>query len=178
MKVSILGLNKAMVLMALYNGSRMQGMSFLGGDGGNMNLEQAENHLRESVTNKMSFDYLNGKVMKISLISDVVDLWLYDRDNGAGAGLRAINSVCPEAHVITDEQADELSKAIKESFVKSDKVFEQAKNANPEQSKGRMDRSKPKTKKKPQPKIEYKKGFFTVNGEMRTETKKQKSDKK
>ena len=157
--------------MALYNASKMQGNSFLGGNGSPMTLSEAEQRIAQN----LDYDYLNGKVMKVNLSKDVVNLWLYDRDNGAGAGLRAINSVCPEAHVVTDEKADELSKAIKESFVKSDKVFEQAKNANPEQSKGRIDRSKinkPKTKKKPQPKIEYKKGFFLVNGDVRKETNK------
>lgn len=110
MKVSILNVNKAMVLMALYNASKMQGMSFLGGDGAQMTLARAEEEIKES----LSFDYLNGKVMKVDLSKNTVDLWLYDRDNGAGAGLKAINSVSPESHVVTDEEAENINRKVTE----------------------------------------------------------------
>ena len=81
--MNIEGLDKAEVLAALYNGSRQQGMGFIhtrGAEG--MTVEQA----REELANNESgyFDYLHGRVMKISLRGDELNTVLYNRDNGQG----------------------------------------------------------------------------------------------
>lgn len=88
--VSIVGLNKADVLAALYNASRPQGMGFLHYNPTPMTREQAQAILDRDQTN---FDYLSGRVMKLDLSSDDVNVWAYDRDNGAGTAERAINSL-------------------------------------------------------------------------------------
>jgi hypothetical protein len=163
MKINISKMNKAIVLMALYNASKMQGNSFLGGDGSSMTEQEATERLKSQTY----FDYLNGKVMKIDFKSDVLETWLYDRDNGNGAALKAIQKHYPDAVAITEEEAKEVKKVVLEGLEYT--------KANKEQAEGRMNRKKEKKKSivKPQAKIEYRKGFFTVNGEVRKETKKQ-----
>lgn len=39
---------------------------------------------------RIYFDYLQGRVMKVDLAGDELDPRLYDRDNGEGAARRAI----------------------------------------------------------------------------------------
>jgi hypothetical protein len=41
------------------------------------------------------FDYLQGRVMKVSLEGDELDARLYDRDNGEGAAAEAISALLP-----------------------------------------------------------------------------------
>jgi hypothetical protein len=54
-----------------------------------MRIEEAQ-RLLES---QDYFDYLNGRVMKISLKGDELDPWGYDRDNGSGEALRVITEL-------------------------------------------------------------------------------------
>ena len=98
--VNIAGLDKAEVLLALWQASQMQGMSFLGFlASGELTLSQARKEIQErkhtSFDGKDSiyFDYLNGKVMKVDLGKDEFDPRLYDRDNGDGAAQRAIDNL-------------------------------------------------------------------------------------
>lgn len=85
--MNISGLDKAEVLAALFNASRQQGISFLDSRGRrDMTKERAAEILK--ITE--DFDYLEGRVMKISLDRDEVETHLYDRDNGQGAAERAI----------------------------------------------------------------------------------------
>lgn len=96
--VDIKGLDKAEVLLALWNSSRMQGMSFLG-----YNHEMTLKYARECIEQarqtgikgeeEIYFDYLNGKVMKIDLAPDEIDPRLYDLDNGDGAAQTAIDNL-------------------------------------------------------------------------------------
>ena len=87
--MNIAGLNKAAVLAALFNASKQQGMGFMDARGASqMTVADAEQVLRESRT--PDFDYLRGRVMKISLEGDTVDTWCYNRDNGQGAAERAL----------------------------------------------------------------------------------------
>lgn len=92
--MNIKGIDKAAVLAALYNASRQQGMGFMNQRGQQqMTIEDARKELeRESY-----FDYLHGRVMKISLSGDDLDTRLYDRDNGQGAGERAISHLLQKA---------------------------------------------------------------------------------
>jgi hypothetical protein len=87
--MNIKGLNKAAVLAALYNGSKVQGLGFLNATGKAMTEAEAEVLLKEETY----FDYLHGKVMKIDLSGDELRTDLYNRDNGPGAAEKIIESL-------------------------------------------------------------------------------------
>ena len=92
--VNIKGLKHSAVLAALYNGSKPLGMGFLQYDPRPMTEEEAE----QILSKQLSFDYLKGRVMKISFASprlegDELHIDLYDRDNGDGTARRIINNL-------------------------------------------------------------------------------------
>jgi hypothetical protein len=88
--VTTTGLTKAQVLAALYNNSKVQGLGVLHATGVEMSIEEADELLKDSYR----FDYLHGKVMKISLEAQgEFNPSLYDRDNGQGAAQRVINNL-------------------------------------------------------------------------------------
>ena len=87
--IDISKLDKAAVLAALYNASHPQGMGFLQYTPQAMTLDQAAALLNE-MGERPYFDYLAGRVMKIALWGDMLDIGLYDRDNGRGAAARAL----------------------------------------------------------------------------------------
>ncbi len=88
--VDISLLDKAEVLVALYNGSRQQGLGFLHAHGAaGLSLEDA----RELLKQTFEFDYLRGRVMKINLRGDSFNPWGYDRDIGQGAAARVIQQL-------------------------------------------------------------------------------------
>lgn len=84
--MNIQGKNKAQILAALYNASKVQGMGFLQQKVGQM----SESEAAELLKSNKDFDYLHGKVMKIDLSGDELNPRLYDRDNGDGAAERAL----------------------------------------------------------------------------------------
>ena len=87
--INIEGLNKAEVLRDLYNASKVQGLGFLQAVPGQMTTADAQAIMDVHGT---YFDYLQGKVMKIDLASDIeFEEWLYDRDNGPGSAKRVID---------------------------------------------------------------------------------------
>ena len=86
MEMNIKGQDKAVILAALYNASRPQGMGMLHYDPTPMTVEEARELLKEY----SYFDYLKGRVMKVRIEGDSINLGLYDRDNGLGAGESAI----------------------------------------------------------------------------------------
>jgi len=88
--INIKGLDKSAVLAALYNNAKPQGMGILHYDPRPMTYEQAQVILASGQTN---FDYLKGRVMKVDLSKDEFNPRLYDRDNGDGAALRALESI-------------------------------------------------------------------------------------
>lgn len=96
--VNIKGLDKAQVLLVLWNNSRMQGRSSSGYKG-ELTLRRAKElieqhrHTGMKGEERIYFNYLNGKVIKIDLAPDVIDTRLYDRDNGEGAGENAIEKL-------------------------------------------------------------------------------------
>lgn len=85
--MNIAGKNKAAILAALYNNSKIQGMGWLQEKPSKMTEQQAASLLKE----REYFDYLHGKVMKVDLSGDELNPHLYDRDNGEGAAERAIS---------------------------------------------------------------------------------------
>lgn len=86
-EIDITGLNKGLVLAALYNNSKVQGMGFLQAKDAVMTEADANELLKHDTY----FDYLHGKVMKIDLKSDsTLYTGLYNRDIGDGAAERVI----------------------------------------------------------------------------------------
>jgi hypothetical protein len=78
--------DKADVLRVLYNRARVQGMGFLNSRAGEMTKGEATELLKECTY----FDYLYGRVIKISMKTDELDTGLYNRDNGPMAAEKAI----------------------------------------------------------------------------------------
>lgn len=90
--VDITDLDPAALLAALYNASQQQGLGLLNPLGQQpMTIETAATVL--AATPHRYFDYLHGRVMKVDLNGTRIDLGLYDRDNGDGAGAAAIASL-------------------------------------------------------------------------------------
>lgn len=90
-RIDISKKDKAEVLAALYNASHPHGYGFLQFTSEHMSVEQA----REILSETEDFDYLYGRVMKISLKGDIISVWGYDQNNGEGAAAKAI-STCPD----------------------------------------------------------------------------------
>lgn len=83
------GLDKAMVLAALYNGAKPLNLGFMNYDPTPMSNEEA----RALLERTKRFDYLKGRVMKVDLSEDQLDPRLYDRDNGQNAAQTLIDSL-------------------------------------------------------------------------------------
>jgi hypothetical protein len=98
--VSIRGLDKAVVLAALYNNAKPRGATFVKelSHEIEMTLEQAQEALElgdDLVRNgwnspSLYFDYLNGRPLKVHLGEDSFDSSKYDRLWGQGAALDVI----------------------------------------------------------------------------------------
>jgi len=89
--IDIKGLERSEVLRVLYNNSRAQGMGALHFTPEPMTSEEAQ----ALVAERDYFDYVHGRVMKVSLDprDDELSEHLYDRDNGRGAAQRAIDGL-------------------------------------------------------------------------------------
>lgn len=87
--INIKGINKAKLLVALYNRATPRGMGFLHYNPSNLTEQDAEELLRQTTY----FDYLLGRVMKVDIGGDSMREDLYDRDNGHGSAERAINTL-------------------------------------------------------------------------------------
>jgi hypothetical protein len=85
--MDISGYDKTVILAALYNHARVQGLGFLHFDPKPMTVEEARQIL---ATGQTYFDYVKGRVMKVGLSGDWLDTQMYDRDNGPGAAEFAI----------------------------------------------------------------------------------------
>ena len=108
--VSIEGLDKAKVLHALWHGSHVQGLSFMGLNPEGFSFEHAKEIIEERQRKHQSlyFDYLEGHVIKCDITKDVFDEFLYDRDCGPGAAQRAIDTLT----------ANEIKERVTESGLK------------------------------------------------------------
>lgn len=87
--IDIANLDKASVLMALYENAHVQGLGFLHASDEPMSRDAALKLLER----RTYFDYVQGRVMKVNLTGDAFDPFLYDRDNGQGAAQRAIDTI-------------------------------------------------------------------------------------
>jgi hypothetical protein len=87
--ISIAGLDKALVLKALYDNAQPLGMGGLHFRPGSMSEDEA-NRIVASSEGRLYFDYVGGRPLKVDLAGDQFDPRLYDRDQGDGAAARAI----------------------------------------------------------------------------------------
>jgi len=87
--INIRGLDKADLLVELYNNSHQQGL-FKNQETKILTYEEAQ----KLVSCTGDFDYLYGKRLKLNLNSDKeFSEFLYDRDNGEGAAQQAVDLV-------------------------------------------------------------------------------------
>lgn len=87
--INIKGLDKAELLVELYNHSHQQGLGLLQ-RAKNLTVEEAREMLKQTTY----FDYLYGKVMKVDLSNDEeLNEFLYDRDNGQGAAQAVVDEI-------------------------------------------------------------------------------------
>jgi hypothetical protein len=82
---------KAIILAALYNNAMCPGaMALFAFEPGHVMTEtEAQKIIDDLPADRLYFDYLKGRVMKINLSPvtlEALDFRLYDRDNGIGAG--------------------------------------------------------------------------------------------
>ncbi len=85
--MKIKGLDKAVILMILYNNSKPLGLGIFNYDANPMDYDEAKKILKHQTY----FDYYKGRVMKIDLSGDELDTCLYNRDNGEKAAENFIN---------------------------------------------------------------------------------------
>ena len=98
--VNIKGLDKAEVLLELYNNSHQQGLGMLQ-PAKKLTIEDARNLLEETTY----FDYLFGKVMKVDLSSDEeFEERLYDLDNGEGKAQSVIDRIRKRNEVVEEKE--------------------------------------------------------------------------
>lgn len=95
MQINVAGIPKASLLQALYNNCPAAALT------GKMTFEQAES----MVSRTLDFDYIGVCCIKTDLSGDVIDTWLYDRDNGQFAAYKALKTLLgDEPLVINDKQ--------------------------------------------------------------------------
>jgi len=89
--MNISGMDKARVLMTLYNGSKQQGFGLYNLHGKKaMTLDEAQ-YIIDNYG--MNYEYLNGRIMKIDISGDEVHTSAYNRDVGEGAAERLIEEL-------------------------------------------------------------------------------------
>lgn len=88
MNIKDRGLSPAEALVALYGASHPQGMGHFHFVPGGLSIQGAEKRLAMHPY----VDYLKGRIIKVSFSEDELYLGLYDRDNGPGAGRKALES--------------------------------------------------------------------------------------
>jgi hypothetical protein len=107
--IDIRGINKAAILVALYNASKAQGFGVLDPNHRNtMSLAEAEEELQRT---RFMPDYVRGRVIKTDLDGDQLDPRLFDRDNGDGAALRALQPLLStRVHSTNDKRANRIAR--------------------------------------------------------------------
>lgn len=90
--IDITGLDKAVILAALYNAAKPQGLGVLHYTPDDMTRAEAAKIVANTEL-QLYFDYIKGRVLKVDLSADMLDPRWYDRDNGAGATARVVASI-------------------------------------------------------------------------------------
>lgn len=92
--INIKGLDKAVVLKALYDFSHVQGMGILQAiPDYTLEMAQQDIEARNRRRIPLYFDYHYGRVLKVDISGDEFNERLYDRDCGEGTAARAIDSI-------------------------------------------------------------------------------------
>lgn len=120
--INIEGLNKAKVLVALYDASHVQGMGFLQAVD-YFTVSDAEGLIDEMQKDgrRLYFDYLYGRVLKVDITKDEFNENLFDRDCGEGAALIAIEYLKSKYKKIDAATGADLEEAI--SYLKEQKAL-------------------------------------------------------
>jgi hypothetical protein len=85
--INVKGIDRAILLAELYNGTQPLGMGVLR-DIGSMSADLARELLGGR---EIDVDYFCGRPIKVTIRNDEFDPRLYDRDAGEGAAQRAVN---------------------------------------------------------------------------------------
>jgi len=107
--IDISGIDKAELLLALLQGSKVQGMGVLQDPGRPLTVDDARTAIHgrgDDIHNQygnvggrsnptaegqhLDFDYLFGRVLKVDISGDTLDPWGYDRDLGEGHGAEVV----------------------------------------------------------------------------------------
>jgi hypothetical protein len=94
--INIEGLDKAVILQALYRRAKAQGLGLLQDLGSNdLSLDEASKTIQDTAARRERVDYVKGRVIKVDFTkSDTeIDPYLYDRDNGQGTAQSVIDSL-------------------------------------------------------------------------------------
>lgn len=89
--VDITGLDKVQVLMALYDKARCLGLGCLQFTPEPLSQEEAEKIYANN--ERLYFDYVKGRVIKVDLSRNSFSTVSFNRDNGEGAAERAIENL-------------------------------------------------------------------------------------
>lgn len=89
--VDISGLDKAAVLKTLHDNTRPLGLGRL--HARNVTIEDARADIADFGKRRLSFEYYNGRPLKVDISGDSFNELFYDRDAGPGAAQRAIDSL-------------------------------------------------------------------------------------
>lgn len=108
MVVDITGLDKAKVLKALWDHSKVHGLSVIGtlglSDKG-FTIAEAQHCINQRIqgNHRLNFNYVYGHLIKCDITDDEIDPWLYDQSNGEGAVQSAIDKLRKEELVMLGE---------------------------------------------------------------------------
>jgi len=82
--LDIKGMDKAKILAELYNAANSIDIDIIKHDATTMSIEEAKELLKK----QKYFNVINGRILKVDLRSDILDTYLYDRNNGKGSGYK------------------------------------------------------------------------------------------
>lgn len=90
--IDITNIDKAEILMKLYNASKQQGIGFYTVQGQkDLTLKEAQKIIARLNPKYMYIDYLYGRALKVNLRGNEFNSKAYDRDNGLGAAAKALS---------------------------------------------------------------------------------------
>jgi len=114
-QVDLKGMDKAVVLAALYNASVPQGFRLAHYNPKPMTVEEA----RELLKKETWFDCINGRDMMVDFSGDTLSTRIYNCDHGPGAAEKVIN----EAIQSQDVNNSEIQKMHREALRQSSKFL-------------------------------------------------------
>jgi hypothetical protein len=101
--INIKYLDKAKLLLGLFNNSKPQGLGFFA-SGSNKAMTYPEAQKIVAKRN-LDFDYLQGRVMKVDISGDELDPRGYDSDNGLGSALSVVTTLRNSVEVTFNKAA-------------------------------------------------------------------------